>query len=96
MKDNKIAFFNLLKFIGVICISCLLHYTDHLIKFIDGVNSFKYSPLLKIGFENGYVFVEMYFLISGILFALVYINRIEKGEKLSNFLREDLLEYIRS
>ncbi len=87
MKNNKYAFFNLLKFIGSICIACFLHYIDHLIIQINEVNPFSEGSFLWFISIHSYVFVEMFFLISGILFAFVYIKRIENGEKLSDFLK---------
>ena len=73
------AFFGLMKFIGAFCIAVYFHYDGHFIVYLGIENPFADNPLLWAISRNSLVFVEMYFIISGILFAWAYKDRIIAG-----------------
>ena len=86
MKKNELAFFNILRFIGAISIAIFLHYYDHFLPNLNGNLWFKDKSLAKYLSINSYIFVEMFFMISGILFSFVYKKKIEEGEKFDKFI----------
>lgn len=79
-------FFNILRFIGAISIAIFLHYYDHFLPNMDKDWWFKDYSFAKNLSQYSYVFVEMFFMISGILFSVVYMKKIEEGEKLDKFI----------
>ena len=70
------AFFSLMKFVGSFCIVVFLHYNDHFLPMLGMENPFAGNALLWNISHYSYVLVEMYFIISGILFAWAYKDRI--------------------
>ena len=86
MKKNEFAYFNILRFIGAISIAVFLHYYDHFLLNMDKDLWFKEYSVAKNLSQYSYVFVEMFFMISGILFSKVYKKRIEEGEKIDKFI----------
>lgn len=86
MKKNEFAFFNILRFIGAISIAIFLHYYDHFLLNMDRDLWFKDYSIAKNLSQYSYVFVEMFFMISGILFSFVYKKKIEEGEKFDKFI----------
>ena len=84
MNQNKIEFFNLLKIVSACIIAFFLHWNYHFIQFL-GVNirnsifSARIFQFLLHG-PIGYMSVELFFIISGFLFAYIYIPRIKKKE----------------
>ncbi len=90
-KENELAYFNLLKFIGALVIALLLHYNDHFLRCLGIENPFRQGGLLwSLSYQGG-VFVEMYFIISGILFAYVYRRKIKDGMHFSEFFRKRII-----
>ena len=86
-KDtNSFAFFNLMKFIGSLSIAIFLHYNDHFLVHLGIENPFNDNMFLLSISHNSYVFVEMYFMISGILFSYAYLEKIKDGMKFDSFL----------
>ncbi len=76
--ENRYAFFNILRFIGALCIAVFLHSRDHL---FWSLMSYPYDWGLIGEFlsKYGFVFVEMFFLMSGILFSAHYRDSIANG-----------------
>ena len=91
MKNEKIAYFNLLKFIAAITIAIFLHYGDHLIHLLKMPNPFPHNGFLEYITKNSYVFVEMFFMISGILFKIAYQKRIVNGESFKKFIKNRII-----
>ena len=84
MNQSNLNFLNLLKIISACIIAFFLHWNYHFIQFL-GIN-IKSSILSSRIFlfllrgPIGYMSVELFFIISGFLFAYVYIPRIIKKE----------------
>lgn len=85
-KDGKIAYFNILRFIGAICISVLFHYRSEFLIFEGLGNPFPSNPFLFRISVFGGVFVSMFFIMSGILFTFVYRRKIENGMLFDDFI----------
>ena len=77
--EDEFAYFNLLKFTGAICIAIFLHYNDHFLPCLGIENPFANHAFLWSLSHNSYVFTEMYFIISGILYSHAYMERIIDG-----------------
>ena len=88
--DNTISYFNILKFIGAICVGIILHYNDHLLPYLNVENPFKHYFLWYLS-HNSFLFVEMFFIISGILFARVYLKKIIGGMNFLEFFKKRVL-----
>lgn len=73
------AYFNILRFAGAFCIAVFLHYNDHLLPFLNIENPFQDHPFCWAISRNSFVFVEMYFIISGVLFSVAYQKKIAGG-----------------
>lgn len=85
-KENAFAYFYLLKFIGSFLIAIFLHYNDHFLTYLYTPNPFHPRSLWYFLSHESHIFVEMYFLISGILFTYAYKGKIQNGLSLSSFL----------
>ena len=84
MNQSNLNFFNLLKIISACIIAFFLHWNYHFIQFL-GINiksSILSSRILQFLLRGpiGYMSVELFFIISGFLFAYIYIPRIVKKE----------------
>ena len=90
-KNNKIAYFNLLKFIAAMAIAIFLHYGDHLTRLLGISNPFPNNAFLNYVTTNSYVFVEMFFMISGILFMIAYYNKIINGFSFKSFIKNRII-----
>lgn len=81
-----------LKFIGALSIAIFLHYNDHFLTYLYTPNPFlTFQPLSisELAFHltrDSFAFVELYFLISAILFVEAYRTRITEGMTLRSFL----------
>lgn len=91
-KIENFACFNLLKFIGAIVIAVFLHYNDHFLPYLGIENPFASNKFLWHISHYTFVFVEMYFIISGILFDRVYIEKINQGMSLELFLMKRVVK----
>ncbi len=81
MKENKLAFMNIMKFIAALVIATVYHYTEHFASYTGAPNYFAaHSSLLGYLSINGHIFVELFFLFSGILFYLAYAEKISAGD----------------
>lgn len=76
---DEFAYFNVLRFIGAICIAIFLHYNDHFLPCLGIANPFENNAFLWGLSHNSYVFTEMYFIISGILYSYAYMEKIMGG-----------------
>lgn len=74
---NKLAFLNPLKFLGALMIAIFLHYDEHFLAKLDITNSLSTNPLIMILFTKSFIFVEMFFVISGMLFIIAYRDKIK-------------------
>ena len=74
-------FFDLLRFIAAIMIACFLHFHDHFIPTLNIPNPFRPYRLLWMFSTESYIFVELFFIISGILFIHAYYPQIGESAK---------------
>lgn len=80
MKKEHLHFFSLYKFIASIILACFLHYTVFCLNTF-GANMSGMMPFLDFllsGYSN--LYVEMFFIISGMLFQFAYETKIISGE----------------
>lgn len=83
---KRYASLDLVKFLGVLCISCLYHYRR-----IGGKEGFSFlfegTPIVDALSRHGALLVELLFMISGLLAFQSYFGRISRGEQpFSKFL----------
>ena len=76
MNENNLSFFNLLKIISACIIAFFLHWNHHFIQFLkvnirSSILSTRIFRFLLHG-PIGYMSVELFFIISGFLFAYIY------------------------
>ena len=90
-ENDKIAYFNLLKFIAALTIAIFLHYGDHLTRLLGVGKPFPNNLFFDYITINSYVFVEMFFMISGILFVVAYYNKIADGLSLKKFIKSRMI-----
>ena len=90
-RNNKFAYFNLLKFIGAITIAILLHYRDHFTRLLGLGNPFPSNLFLEYVSRASYFFVEMFFMISGLLFMIAYYDKIINGKKFKDFIKNRII-----
>ena len=90
-KNDKIAYFNLLKFIAALIIAIFLHYGDHLTRLLGITKVFPNNSFFDYITVNSYVLVEMFFMISGILFMIAYYNKISNGLNFRLFIRNRVI-----
>ena len=90
-RNNKISYFNLLKFIAALTIAIFLHYGDHLTRLLGVGKPFPNNYFFDYITINSYVFVELFFMISGILFMIAYYNKIISGLKFKNFIKKRII-----
>ena len=79
-ENNNIAYFNLLKFIGAFAIAIFYHWNGHFLPSLGLENPYSELPVIGFLSQKCMIFVEMYFIISGYLFALVYRDKIEQKQ----------------
>lgn len=77
---KRYASLDLVKFLAVLCISCLYHYRN-LGYGTDGPFLFENTPLVGALARHGAFLVELMFMISGLLAFQSYFGRISKGEQ---------------
>lgn len=77
MERDRLYFLNLFKFIASVCIACMLHYHDHLLPSYELTFPFTENRLFYFLTTHSWCFVELFFMISGLLFSQVYIPQIE-------------------
>jgi len=87
---EKLYFLNSLKFIAALCV-ILLHYNDHLLVYLGLNNPYSESSLIGSLTRNSYVFVEFFFIVSGLLFAVSSLDKIMNGEKFNHFFLKKLI-----
>lgn len=81
-KTNRITCFNsfdLLRFFAAISIACFLHFNNAFIKSLKIPNPFESNRLLYLLSTQSGLFVELFFIISGILFIHAYYPKIGKS-----------------
>lgn len=89
MKREDLAYFNLIKFVSAVILAMFYHYNAHFITNLSTENNvltnpFQDIPILGFWSQTGFVLVELFFIISGILFAYSYYGRIsDKKNKYS-------------
>lgn len=91
MRDNKIAYFNILKITAALCVSVLFHYQDHFLISVNWKNPFSGGSILYVLSQNSNMFVELFFIISGLLFQKIYVERIENGQSFHQFMLRRIL-----
>ena len=85
-KNINFCFFNLFKFVGALVIALILHPHEHFYNWLGIQGPYSENSVWEFYSTYGYVFVEMFFLISGILFYTAYKNRILQGESFDEFI----------
>lgn len=83
MEKKKPTYYSLdiLKFICAIIIACIYHYYND----FGYVLPFSHFPGLHFLTDFGFLFVELFFIVSGFLFYLNYFPKIKKKMKFSDF-----------
>lgn len=83
MEKKKITYYSLdiLKFICALIIACIYHYYND----FEYVFPFSRFPGFHFLVDYGYLFVELFFIISGFLFYLNYFPKIKQKIKFSDF-----------
>ena len=77
---RDLAFLDLLRIIAALAISCFLHFKDHLIPAFGVEMPFSDNwPITWLASRSA-TFVELFFVISGLLFALFHLQKIRTGE----------------
>ena len=71
-------FFNLLRIGASVVIACFMHFRTHFCRTLELVQPFKQGLLWWFASSESQVLVELFFIISGMLFVLVYLPRIEQ------------------
>ena len=84
-NQNELYFLDILKFFAAISIAVLLHYNDHFLPFLKQENPLKNNAILYFLSINSYIFVEMFFIISGMLFVKAYMEKIQNGLSFFSF-----------
>lgn len=77
METERLHFLDLFKFVAAICIACMLHYHDHLLPSYSLEFPFADHKFFCYWTTHGWIFVEMFFMISGLLFYQVYLPKIK-------------------
>jgi len=90
-STNKLAFLNPLKFVGALMIAIYLHYDEHLLSKLKLTNPLADSSLLMMFMQKSFIFVEMFFVISGLLFVLAYKDKLAGSLKLGAFIKKRYL-----
>jgi Predicted acyltransferases len=79
MKKENLGFINLYKFIGAIIIACFLHYRVILLGMFQ-LSYWRSGDILSFFMaESSNYVVELFLILSGMLFAYVYREQIESG-----------------
>ena len=78
MKNNDLAFLNIFRFVGSVFVACFLHFYDHTLLYLTQFQRFS-NGILNLIATDSFIFVEMFFMISGILFSLNYKDKIASG-----------------
>ncbi len=91
IQNESIGYFNILKFLGCLVVAIFLHYNDHLAPYLGITNPLLTHHLLSYLSRYGYVCVELFFIISGILFVFFYFKKIIKGLSFEKFLKKRYL-----
>lgn len=88
-NPNQFAYFNLLKIIGAIVIAFFFHFQDHFLLYLSIKKPF--TGIFYFLSIYGHCFVEMFFIISGILFSYVYQPKIIQGLSFKAFIKNRAL-----
>lgn len=87
MNKEKFNSYNLLKIIAALSIACGLHYHYYFIESLEIEDLFTNGVVQRFFFLQTYVFVEMFFEISGIMYVFSYRKRIGDGQlRLDRFI----------
>lgn len=76
---NNLNFIYILKFISSILIAVFLHWNDHFIKNLGYDNIIRFRPLYFLTTKS-YLLVELFFIISGLLFYIMSTRKIKNDE----------------
>lgn len=87
MRESKYAFFDLLKFVSAICIACFLHYYEHFLGTLGVDTPLNNNFIFHFLFKFSYVLTDLFFVMSGILFAYCYHIKITKGLGIDSFMK---------
>lgn len=95
MRKSNLAFINIYKILAAIIIGCFLHFQVFVLSPLnEAFLSENRAVLFLMGGKSNYL-VELFFLMSGLLFAFVYKERIEKGElKFAVFMNKRIFRLI--
>lgn len=88
---GRVAFFNLMRFVGAICIAVFLHYNDHFLPYLGLQNPYNYNTVVWALSHDSVVFVEMYFIISGILFVFAYKDKVMNNVGFDTFFARRII-----
>lgn len=95
MQKERLAFINIYKILAAIVIACFLHYRVFLLEsFGESFTGDNFLVLFLMGDKSNY-FVELFFMMSGLLFAFAYRQRIEEGSlTFATFMNKRLIRLI--
>ena len=85
-NSSQFTYFNALKIIGAIIIAFFLHFQDHFLLYLSEKNPF--TGIFYFLSIEGHCFVEMFFVLSGILFSFVYQPKIIQGLSFKAFIKK--------
>ena len=90
-KYEKFSFFNILKFIGIFSISIYYHFNIlFLVKL--GITPYQSENLILHFLQKySFVFVEMMFIISGVLFTSSYMDKIKSTLSFDSFILQRVI-----
>ena len=81
MKDNRLDYIDGLRGIGAFVIAFFWHYQH-----FDGPLISPFKGLFTVFYNYGYLFVELFFILSGYSMLLSYYKRIKEGLSFKDFL----------
>lgn len=84
-RESSLSYLNLLKIVAAICI-VLFHYYTSTPSQLGYDNPIEEKTFFGFIAYNSYVFVELFFMISGLLFVIYTIPKIVSGEKFNHFI----------
>ena len=90
-RDDSLEFLNIFRFLGAFSIALFLHYNNAFLAYMGIETTFADGSVFGFISRKTYVFVEMFFVISGMLFAKVSMKRIGMGLKFDDFLLSKIL-----
>ena len=90
MEKKRINAIDGMKGINALIIACVYHLATVPFEYLNGIPGGNIKPLGWI-YQNGYIFVESFFLCSGYLAFWHYTSQIEKGMSFESFMQRRIV-----